>query len=161
MISIFVKVMPEVRDGKLKYQAQSPDEDALTSSARNFGFVFKSRTPNSITIEVNGEMEIYELLCILDFNNTRKRMSVLLRRNGIISLFCKGADTLVMERISHDAESQRLKSVTQTHLDKFANEGLRTLVCAYKEVSESFYRDWKIRQHEARWVIIYCNRMRA
>lgn len=27
--------------GKLEYQAQSPDEEALTSAARNFGFVFK------------------------------------------------------------------------------------------------------------------------
>lgn len=27
--------------GKLEYQAQSPDEGALVSAARNFGFVFK------------------------------------------------------------------------------------------------------------------------
>ena len=38
--------------GKLEYQAQSPDEAALVSAARNFGFVFKERSPNSITIEV-------------------------------------------------------------------------------------------------------------
>ena len=29
--------------GKLEYQAQSPDEGALVSAARNFGFVFKVR----------------------------------------------------------------------------------------------------------------------
>lgn len=33
--------MSEVKDGVLEYQAQSPDEEALTSAARNFGFVFK------------------------------------------------------------------------------------------------------------------------
>lgn len=38
--------------GNLKYQAQSPDEAALVSAARNFGFVFRERSPNSITIEV-------------------------------------------------------------------------------------------------------------
>lgn len=38
--------------GRLEYQAQSPDESALVSAARNFGFVFKERSPNSITIEV-------------------------------------------------------------------------------------------------------------
>ena len=37
----------------LAYQAQSPDEGALVSAARNFGFVFKSRTPNSVTIVVS------------------------------------------------------------------------------------------------------------
>lgn len=38
---------------KLVYQAQSPDEAALVSAARNFGIVFIERSPNSITIEVN------------------------------------------------------------------------------------------------------------
>ncbi len=71
--------MPEWKAGQLFYQAQSPDEEALTTAARCFGFVFKSRTPKSITIEVDGVEELYELLCILDFNNVRKRMSVLLR----------------------------------------------------------------------------------
>ena len=62
--------------GVLEYQAQSPDENALVSAARNFGFVFKSRTPKTVTIEVFGKQEVHELLCILDFNNVRKRMSV-------------------------------------------------------------------------------------
>ncbi|XP_014676804.1 PREDICTED: phospholipid-transporting ATPase ID-like [Priapulus caudatus] len=73
-------VMPEIKDGKLEYQAQSPDEAALVGAARNFGFVFKSRTPTTITIEVQGQQEIYELLCILDFNNVRKRMSDILAK---------------------------------------------------------------------------------
>ena len=44
--------------GELVYQAQSPDEDALVSAARNFGFVFKERTPRSITISFNGQVKI-------------------------------------------------------------------------------------------------------
>ena len=78
--------------GKLEYQAQSPDENALVSSARNFGFVFTKRTPSSITITFHGVEEVYELLCILDFNNVRKRMSVILRKDGKIRLYCKGKD---------------------------------------------------------------------
>lgn len=34
-------------------------------------------------------------------------------------------------------------------MDKFANEGLRTLCVAYKEVSQDFYQSWKKRQHDA------------
>lgn len=49
--------------GRLQYQAQSPDEAALVSAARNFGFVFKARTPNSITIEVR--LTIYMFLLFL------------------------------------------------------------------------------------------------
>lgn len=51
-------VMPEIKNDRLEYQAQSPDENALVSAARNFGFVFKARTPNSITIEVKGVVEV-------------------------------------------------------------------------------------------------------
>jgi len=36
---------------------------------------FQSRTPDTITIEVLGSEETYEVLSILDFNNVRKRMS--------------------------------------------------------------------------------------
>lgn len=102
-------------DGKLEYQAQSPDEAALVSAARNFGFVFKERTPNSITIEVMGVTEIYELLCILDFNNIRKRMSVILRNNGHLRLYCKGADSVIYERLAHGDEE--IKNRTQEHLN--------------------------------------------
>ena len=64
------------------YQAQSPDEGALVKAAKAFGFVFKSRTPNSITIHevVNGQDVTYDLLQILDFDNVRKRMSVAVQR---------------------------------------------------------------------------------
>lgn len=63
--------------GELVYQAQSPDEGALVTAARNFGFVFRSRTPETITAVEMGETKVYDLLAILDFNNERKRMSVI------------------------------------------------------------------------------------
>lgn len=63
--------------GDLVYQAQSPDEGALVTAARNFGFVFRSRSPETVTIEEMGIQKSYELLAILDFNNVRKRMSVI------------------------------------------------------------------------------------
>lgn len=63
--------------GELYYQAQSPDEGALVTAARNFGFVFRSRTPESITVVEMGQLVTYELLAVLDFNNVRKRMSVI------------------------------------------------------------------------------------
>lgn len=63
--------------GELVYQAQSPDEGALVTAARNFGFVFRSRTSETITVVEMGKTQIYQLLAILDFNNVRKRMSVI------------------------------------------------------------------------------------
>lgn len=63
--------------GRLLYQAQSPDEGALVTAARNFGFVFRSRTPETISVCEMGRAVTYQLLAILDFDNVRKRMSVI------------------------------------------------------------------------------------
>ncbi|XP_066994070.1 phospholipid-transporting ATPase ID isoform X1 [Anabrus simplex] len=147
LLALCHTVMPEDKNGKLEYQAQSPDEAALVSAARNFGFVFKERSPNSITIEVMGSREVYELLCILDFNNVRKRMSVILRKNGQLRLYCKGADNVIYERLKPG--SSEIKSKTQEHLNKFAGEGLRTLCLAVRDLDEVFFNNWKHRHQEA------------
>lgn len=63
LVSNTVKYCDSVT-GKLEYQAQSPDEGALVSAARNFGFVFKSRTPNSITISVSIHLYIVLVSCL-------------------------------------------------------------------------------------------------
>ncbi|XP_049277782.1 phospholipid-transporting ATPase ID isoform X4 [Anopheles funestus] len=147
LLALCHTVMAEDKNGKLDYQAQSPDEAALVSAARNFGFVFKSRAPNSITIEVMGRTEEYELLSILDFNNVRKRMSVVLRRNNSIILYCKGADSVIYDRLGPNQHD--LKARTQEHLNKFAGEGLRTLVLAERRLTKEFYDSWLVRQREA------------
>lgn len=69
--------VPPLHPGELYYKAQSPDEGALVTAARNFGFVFRSRTPKTITVHEMGTAITYQLLAILDFNNIRKRMSVI------------------------------------------------------------------------------------
>ncbi|XP_070599782.1 phospholipid-transporting ATPase ID-like isoform X4 [Erythrolamprus reginae] len=74
LLSLCHTVMPEeTKEGTLVYQAQSPDEGALVTAARNFGFVFRARTPTTITVVEMGETVLYELLAILDFNNCETR----------------------------------------------------------------------------------------
>ncbi|CAL1528456.1 unnamed protein product [Lymnaea stagnalis] len=148
LLALCHTVMPEVKsDGSLEYQAQSPDEGALVSAARNFGFVFKSRTPSTITIEIQGQEETYELLNILDFNNVRKRMSVIVRKDGHIQLLCKGADTIMFDLL--DKKCNDLKELTTNHLNEFAQTGLRTLVLACKTINEEYFNAWRKRHHEA------------
>ncbi|XP_068622794.1 probable phospholipid-transporting ATPase IM isoform X2 [Battus philenor] len=147
LLALCHTVMPEQKNGRLEYQAQSPDEAALVSAARNFGFVFRERSPNSITIEVMGKTEVYELLCILDFNNVRKRMSVILRKDGEIRLYTKGADNVIYDRLKSECQ-QEVRSKTQEHLNKFAGEGLRTLALAWRPLEERGFAEWK-RRHQA------------
>uniref|UniRef100_A0A8D3B3D1 Phospholipid-transporting ATPase n=1 Tax=Scophthalmus maximus TaxID=52904 RepID=A0A8D3B3D1_SCOMX len=149
LLALCHTVMPEEKkEGELYYQAQSPDEGALVTAARNFGFVFRSRTPESITVVEMGRRVTYELMAVLDFNNVRKRMSVIVRSpDGQLTLFCKGADTIVYERLHKSCD--RLKEVTTGHLNEYAGDGLRTLVLAYKDLDEGYMDEWRRRHHEA------------
>ncbi|XP_070768628.1 phospholipid-transporting ATPase ID [Enoplosus armatus] len=142
LLSLCHTVMSEEKsEGELVYKAQSPDEGALVTAARNFGFVFRSRTPGTITTTEMGRPATYTLLAILDFNNIRKRMSVIVRNpEGRIRLYCKGADTVLLERL-HPC-NQELMNVTSDHLNEYAADGLRTLALAYRDLSEDEWEAW-------------------
>ncbi|XP_007904418.1 phospholipid-transporting ATPase ID isoform X1 [Callorhinchus milii] len=149
VLSLCHTVMPEEKnEGELFYQAQSPDEGALVMAARNFGFVFRFRTPETITVQEMGKSVTYQLLAILDFNNVRKRMSVIVRNpDGQIRLYTKGADTILFERLH--PSNEELMCVTSDHLSEFAGEGLRTLVLAYKDLDEDYFEEWLKMHHHA------------
>uniref|UniRef100_A0A7N6BXW1 Phospholipid-transporting ATPase n=1 Tax=Anabas testudineus TaxID=64144 RepID=A0A7N6BXW1_ANATE len=142
LLALCHTVMPEEKsEGHLVYQAQSPDEGALVTAARNFGFVFRARTPETITLCEMGRSVTYKLLAILDFNNVRKRMSVIVKNpQGHIKLYSKGADTIIFERL--DPSSDDLMYTTSEHLSEFAGEGLRTLALAYKDLDEDYFDVW-------------------
>uniref|UniRef100_A0A8C5KN67 Phospholipid-transporting ATPase n=1 Tax=Jaculus jaculus TaxID=51337 RepID=A0A8C5KN67_JACJA len=148
-LSLCHTVMPSDKtEGKLEYQAQSPDEGALVTAARNFGFVFYSRTSETITVVEMGSTRVYQLLAILDFNNERKRMSVIVRTpENRVMLFCKGADTIICELLHSSCAS--LSDVTMDHLDDFASKGLRTLMVAYRELDNAFFQTWINKYTEA------------
>ncbi len=58
-----------------------------------------------------GKKEVYQLLCILDFNNVRKRMSVIVQRDDDIKLYCKGADNVIYERLKEGDENFKFKTL--------------------------------------------------
>ncbi|XP_029909378.1 phospholipid-transporting ATPase ID [Myripristis murdjan] len=142
LLALCHTVMPEEKsEGNLLYQAQSPDEGALVTAARNFGFVFRARTPETITVYEMGRAVTYQLLAILDFNNVRKRMSVIVRDpQGQTKLYSKGADTIIFDRL--DPSSEDLMCTTSEHLSEFAGEGLRTLALAYKDLDADYFDIW-------------------
>ncbi|XP_031718585.1 phospholipid-transporting ATPase IA isoform X4 [Anarrhichthys ocellatus] len=147
MMAICHTAVPERIDGEITYQAASPDEGALVRAAQTLGFVFSGRTPDSVIVQMPGTEERYELLHVLEFTSTRKRMSVIMRTpSGKIRLYCKGADTVIYDRL---ADSSRYKEITLKHLEQFATEGLRTLCFAVTDVSESSYQQWLEIHHRA------------
>ncbi|XP_060037905.1 phospholipid-transporting ATPase IK isoform X2 [Erinaceus europaeus] len=147
LLALCHTVMAQEKDDQLVYQAASPDEEALVTAARNFGFVFLARTQDSITLVELGEQRVYQVLAMMDFNSVRKRMSVLVRDpEGTIVLYTKGADTVIFERL-------RRKGVTEWNTEEalasFAQQTLRTLCLAYKKVDKSDFESWHQRHQEA------------
>ena len=141
-----------------KYNASSPDEQALVEGAAAVGFKFKSRDA-----DLNIELEFpdlsihsYKLLNILEFNSDRKRMSVIVRdkQTNEIILYCKGADSIVEKYLTEEErESDALKE-TKDLIDKCAVDGLRTLLLAKKVIDEQKYQVWSKRWNEASQLIV-------
>ncbi|KAG1328948.1 hypothetical protein G6F62_007902 [Rhizopus arrhizus] len=139
-------VIPETNQetGKIIYQASSPDESALVNGANGlFGYKFVARRPHSIHCVRKEVEEEYQILNVCEFNSTRKRMSVVLRGpDGKIKLYCKGADTVILERLSKDGNP--FTAPTLEHLEDYACEGLRTLCFSMREISNEEYTTWSV-----------------
>lgn len=106
-------------------------------------------------VNIQGQSQEFEILNVCEFNSTRKRMSTIVRTsNGKIKLYTKGADTVILERLS---KNQVYTDKTVAHLEvnisyiistylkfgkDYATDGLRTLCLAYRDIPEQEYLQW-------------------
>ncbi|KAK1552583.1 hypothetical protein Q3G72_019535 [Acer saccharum] len=147
LLAICHTAIPEVDEntGKVSYEAESPDEAAFVIAAREIGFEFHKRTQASISMREldplsgNKVDRLYKLLNVLEFNSTRKRMSVIVRdEEGKLLLLCKGADSVMFERLAKNGRA--FEDETRDHMNEYAEAGLRTLILAYRELDEEEYK---------------------
>ncbi|GFZ21356.1 ATPase E1-E2 type family protein [Actinidia rufa] len=116
LLAICHTAIPEVDEdtGKVSYEAESPDEAAFVIAARELGFEFYKRTQASVSLHelnpLSGKKveRLYNLLNVLEFNSSRKRMSVIVRdEDGKLLLFCKGLRTLILAYRELDEEEYK------------------------------------------------------
>ncbi|PKA56740.1 Putative phospholipid-transporting ATPase 9 [Apostasia shenzhenica] len=157
LLAICHTAIPEVDEasGNITYEAESPDEAAFVIAAREVGFQFYERTQTSISLyeldpmSGNSIERSYKLLNILEFNSTRKRMSVIVRNpEGKLLLLSKGADSVMFERLAKDGRG--FEESTKEHINEYADAGLRTLVLAYRELDEEEYEKFNEEFSEAK-----------
>ena len=97
-----------------------------------------------LTLKVKDQTHLYKKLAELPFDSTRKCMSVIVRpifssdidsdnasQQKNIYLFIKGAESVILPNCVDGPIEETYKIV-----DQFANQGLRTLVYAYKIMSQ-------------------------
>lgn len=152
--SVLVEDDPK-NPGKMLIKAQSPDEAALVGTARSLGYNFIASTKKGVIVDKQGVAKEHQILNTLEFNSTRKRMSAIIKIPGDKEgeykalLICKGADSIIYERLSKTQNDQRLLDATSEQLEEFAVEGLRTLCIAQRTLTWDEYEEWNKRHNIA------------
>ncbi|CAK8565342.1 unnamed protein product [Lathyrus sativus] len=150
LLSVCHTAIPEVDEdtGRVSYEAESPDEAAFVIAAREVGFKFYKRTQNSVSMKeldpVSGDEvnRTFKVLNVLEFNSSRKRMSVIVKdEEGRILLLSKGADSVMFERLVKNG--REFEEKTLEHMNEYADAGLRTLILAYRELDEEEYNEFE------------------
>ncbi|KAI9009039.1 hypothetical protein DFJ74DRAFT_711330 [Hyaloraphidium curvatum] len=134
-------VLPTMTDDPsqgLLYESPSPDDIAICNGLRRNGVEITGRTKTLLQTSWFNEERDYEFLRLLEFSSDRKRMSAIVRKDGVIYLYIKGADNVILSLAKPDHDQQVLEAAGQA-LNEFARDGLRTLVVGYRTLSEE---DW-------------------
>ena len=90
------------------YNSSSPDEIALLEGVKAQGYVFKGVRENGLTVIEcpDGSERRFKTLNVLEFNSTRKRMSIVVKdqQKQEIVLLTKGADSIMMPLLDPNNE---------------------------------------------------------
>ncbi|GAB2220643.1 hypothetical protein Drorol1_Dr00008305 [Drosera rotundifolia] len=157
LLAVCHTVIPEVDEetGNISYEAESPDEAAFVIAARELGFEFYKRTQTAVYLHeldpISGQKvdRSYKVLNVLEFNSTRKRMSVIVQtEEGKLLLLSKGADSVMFARLARDGAD--FEEETREHVNEYADAGLRTLLLAYRELHEEEYAEFNEKFSKAR-----------
>ena len=117
------------------------------------GCIFEGRSGDLLKINFFGKNEEIEILESFEFDSDRKRMTVIIKHDGVIKLFCKGADSIILSRLkenSKEIENQLFLVENQKHLDEFSKKGLRTLCLAMKVIEFSEWNKYSILLNDAK-----------
>ena len=141
------------------FNSSSPDEIALLEGVKAQGYVFMGKQgENHMVVKCpNGTEKRFKLLNVLEFNSTRKRMSVVVRdmQTQELVLLSKGADSIMLDLMDESNQKNKLTlQRTQAYVDLYASEGLRTLILARKVLDEYTYNAWNQEQQEAASTVV-------
>lgn len=76
----------------------------------------------------------FEVFRRMEFNSDRKRMSIIVRDpdDGHYKLYCKGADSIIKERLEAEQINAELMETVDDFLTKASTKGFRTLLMAMR-----------------------------
>ena len=142
--SVLIDNKKKKDEGLLEYQCSSPDEKALVYFARSQKYILKNKSlDNKITLEIFGKEKVFDLLNTLEYSSERKRMSVIVKtEDNKYIVYAKGADSMIELLLCNEDKNSEMLKKTREYLKLFSVNGLRTLMVAYKEITEDYYQKW-------------------
>ncbi|EEB05926.2 P-type ATPase [Schizosaccharomyces japonicus yFS275] len=130
-------------DGTISYQAASPDEIAIVRWTSSIGLVLNHRDRHSMTLNDR----VYSILQIFPFKSENKRMGIVIKSpEGRICFYLKGADVVMQKIVKPNVWLEE-------ECGNMAREGLRTLVIARKQLTESDYASFLKEYNEASLIL--------
>eukprot|EP00833_Pecoramyces_ruminatium_P015707 jgi/Orpsp1_1/1189739/evm.model.d7180000074113.1 len=137
-------------DGKLTYEASSPDEIAIVKWTENIGMTLiyrdtkkiKLRTPIDTILE-------FSILEIFPFTSETKRMGIIVKDEitNEITFYMKGADAVLSKMVLFN-------DWLDEECGNMARKGLRTLVIARKKLSLDTYMEFQGRYDQAKLSVV-------
>jgi phospholipid-translocating ATPase len=109
------------------------------AGAQLCGMRLTDRTRTTAVVSF-AEMDLtYDILHVIPFTSSRGKMSVVVRQEGGTPIMLtKGADERVVPLCGRTVER-----VLSSRIDAFAREGLRTLVYAFRELTDESWNMWQ------------------
>ena len=148
--------------GVEEYTCVSPDSIELVKTAKEQGWKLMDSGKSSIKRLKLGYYDDatidYEKLELIEFTSDRKRETIIVKekyfnneqtnKTNLIKLYCKGADSIIEERLSNKSPNQTLRQC-KYYVNKFSALGFRTLFIAMKLLSQQEYNKFKLDLKEA------------
>jgi phospholipid-transporting ATPase len=133
------EIFVTVKEGKEVYTATSSEDVELVRVCALQGYVNKKVTQTKKLVEIAGEMKEFEILNVLEFTSDRKKASIIVRDNGVIKLYIKGADNVITSGLIPGGRNDILDQVS-TYVKDFSLRGYRCLYAAMRIFDEDEYQ---------------------
>ncbi|UKK01787.2 cation transporting ATPase [Theileria orientalis] len=139
------RVKSEKEEENVEFQASSPDEIALVKFAHLCGFKLVHRDDYCMRLLVNGLLLEFKILFMIPFSSETKRMGIIVEDScGGKHFFIKGAEVVIIPFLL-----PRGSVWLSEECDNLARMGLRTLVFAYRPISDHEFTVFMAKYREA------------
>ena len=147
-LAVCHNVTPVIDEGIKSLQASSPDEIALVKAAESYGLILHERNQKKMKLywKFSKRYQNYDILYNFPFTSERKRMGIVVRdldTNKII-FYLKGADFVMKNKVP-----EVKRGFLMDECDDLSRIGLRTLVYAFRILSEEELESWALSYKEA------------